>query len=258
MSIILFPRMSPMAVDIVLSERDHKTNEDAIVKRVGNLPNAVSYAPVGGTRATDEYLGEIRNGLIDIARRHGFPNEASVKKRAAFDNDATIWVMESEYFQTGEALRDDVWAFVSTWLVGDLTKWRFGGARTRYQGGVRNTFQRFLLRGRALDRGIEHTDRWGLIRSMTEDALVAISERPSIGGRPLFARAIGEGWMRALDEYGAGAMEDLMRKTIIGLRLQNEVRDLCALSTPDLAKVVDAEFSRSADLLDLKKKRGWF
>ena len=258
MSVILLPRMSAMAVDLVLSERARKANEDRIEQSLVNLPNAVSYAPVGGTRATPEYLAGIREGLIAVAREHGFPGEGSIKQRSAFDARAAEWITGCEFFRSGEALRDDVWAFVSTWLVGDVTRWRFGDATARYHGGVRNAFQRLWLRGKALDRGVDHEKRWGLLDTLSEDALVQITERPSVGGQPELARAIAESWVRARSVYGAGAMEGVMRKAIVGVRLQNEVRDFCALDDVALAEQIDSEFNRAATSSGLPKKRRWF
>lgn len=258
MGVVLLPRMSAIAVDLVLSERARKANEDRIEQSLVNLPNAVYYAPVGGTRATPENLAGIREGLLAVAREHGFPRDGSAKQRAVFDAKAAEWITECEFFRTGEALRDDVWAFVSTWLVGDLTRWRFGDATVRYHGGVRNAFQRLWLRGKALDRGVDHAERWGLLDILSEDALVQITERPSVGGQPELARAIAEGWVRARRVFGAGAMEDMMRKVIVGVRLQNEVRDFCALDDAALAELIDSEFNRAATSLGLSKKRRWF
>ena len=55
------------------------------------------------------------------------------------------------------------------------------------------------MRARALDRGEQHPRRWQLLEELTEDALVQITERPSIGADPVLARAIAEAWQAVLD-----------------------------------------------------------
>lgn len=250
--VVLLPRMSPMAVKVVLEQRSISRFTDSTIERIGKLPHAVTYGAVGGTRASDADLGRIHGSLTTIARRHGFPDIGSISSRSTFDAEAAAWLGECDLFQTGEALRDGVWAFVATYLVADITRWRFGDAQDRYQGGVRNTFQRLWLRAVALDRGEGHTDRWGLIGQLSEDALVQITERPSLGGNPTLARALAEGWVRASSRFGRGAMEDIMRNAAIGIRLRNEVINLAALDEAYLDAIVDQEFLRAANALGFK------
>jgi hypothetical protein len=95
----------------------------------------------------------LRNGLVEIAKGQGFPQETGRKQLSEFDAQASAWLSGNTTLSSGEALRDDVWAFIATALVPDVTYWRFGTSRSRYHGGVRNTFQRLWMRGRVLDRG---------------------------------------------------------------------------------------------------------
>ena len=146
------------------------------------------------------------------------------------------------YSQAARGLGDDVWTFVATSLAPDIVHWRFGTARERYLGGVRNTFQRLWMRGRVLDRGADHHERWQLLEKLTEDALVQITERPSLGGDPVLARAIAEAWLRASLRYGGGAMEPIMRRAALRVRIRNEIRSLADLPSERLTGVLNEAF----------------
>lgn len=98
------------------------------------------------------------------------------------------------------------------------------------------------MRGRALDRGVGHPDRWQLLEELTEDALVQITERPSIGGDRILALAIAEAWLRAARHHGKAAMEDIMRRAILRIRIRNEIRSLADLPSNDLAGFLDRMF----------------
>lgn len=98
------------------------------------------------------------------------------------------------------------------------------------------------MRGRALDRGTEHPERWKLLTELTEDALVQITERPSIGGDRVLALAIAEAWLRAAHHHGKAAMEDIMRRAILRIRIRNEIRSLADLPPDDLSSFLDGIF----------------
>ena len=104
------------------------------------------------------------------------------------------------------------------------------------------------MRGQILDRGEEHPERWMLVETLSEDALVQIFERASIAANAPLARAIAEVWTETAGEIGRGGMEDVMRRSMKLIRLRNEIVDLCALSESDLAAEVKAVFRTAVHL----------
>ena len=81
---------------------------------------------------------------------------------------------------------------------------------------------------------------------MPEDAAVQIVERPSLGGRPKVALALGEGWLRMVQSSTRfGDHEQLMRTATKILRLQNQIVDLTYLSEDQLSDAVDAAFAKA-------------
>lgn len=210
------------------------------------LPETVSFAATGGTPLPTAELKRLREELEKLARMHGFGGNSDRNSFASFDTDAAAWLAQSELFSTGEALRDDVWSFVSAVVAPDIVHWRFGEAFERYIGGIRNTFQRLWMRGRVLDRGADHPERWKLLTELTEDALVQITERPSIGGDSILALAVGEAWFRAAQIHGRARMEAIMRKAILTIRIRNEVKSLSDLPSDSLVGFLDRVFEVSS------------
>lgn len=210
------------------------------------LPEAIRFAATGGTRITEHQLQALREKLKALASKCGF-GVGSLGRGAfaQFDAETAAWIAQDDLFDSGEAMRDDMWNFVGAVLAPDIVHWRFGTALERYLGGVRNTFQRLWMRGRALDRGVDHPRRWQLLDELTEDALVQITERPSIGGDPALALAIGEAWLRAANHHGKPAMESVMRRAVLHIRIRNEIRALGELPATELTTLLDRAFGMS-------------
>ena len=219
------------------------------------LPAATRYTATGGTRAKANQLSGLRRCIVEVAGANGFGDSDKRGAFASFDADIAVLLAGDQLFAGGEALRDDVWTFVGVSIAPDIVHWRFGTARERYLGGVRNTFQRLWMRSQALDRGSDHVKRWQLLEELTEDALVQITERPSLGGDPVLARAIAEAWLQASLRYGRRAMEPLMRWVALRVRVWNETRSLSDLPPGDLATVLRNAFKMAHEVLSAPTRR---
>lgn len=247
MIVQLFPRLDRLAVDALLSARADDTACPEPIVDADSFPVETRYAASGGSPIRHEILIDIRAGLEAIAAGCGFPDRGSAADRARFDERASAFLAQRNELDGGEALRDDVWAFLACVVLPDLVAWRFADRPAeRFHGGVRNTFQRLWMRGRILDRGASAEGRWELLGALTEDALVQITERPSVGNDARLARALAEGWLRASQRLGRSAMEDAMREAVIRLRLRNQVQLLSALDDTELENAVDAFFAQSS------------
>lgn len=253
MRVSLLPRLKSHGVVTILetlkSEAALPLNSSDRLREYASLKTS---APTGGSRA-DAVSLQIVADLRDIAIKAGFPASSTQASRAQFDQDAAIYLGQLETLQTGEALRDDVWAFMTTVLAPDIVGWRFNDKSherlARFAGGVRNSFQRLWVRGTILDRGDGHPQRWELLRQLTEDALVQIFERASIGGNPPFAKAIAEGWLSTASRIGRGPMENIMRSATKVLRVKNQIIDLGYLTPKELEQLVSNAFDTAAGTL---------
>lgn len=240
--VTLLPRLSDAAADQMVAEAaDTKARGEGLTASEP-LPDAIAFGPVGGSPVDPAKLVRFRDDIIGIARKAGFPDDRSLAARTRFDVACAIYLAGHPLLQSGEALRNDVWTFIATGLLRQVTVWRYDLAPERWHGGARNTYQRLWMRARALDRGEGASARWELVESLTEDAFVGIVERPSIAGDRTIAVALAEGWLRAAGRHGRGAMEPLMRKAVIRLRLRNEILALSTLSPEQLAGLVDEAF----------------
>lgn len=243
MPVALMPRLKPAGFDTALA----RTLENFSLQKLSPITSVdysdvVTFSPSGGYKA-EQVAESIGEKLREIAKQSGFPDSKSQTSQAQFDQLASIYLSQLPPLQTGEALRNDVWAFLATVIAPDVVVWRFPGEnRARFAGGSRNTFQRLWIRGVTLDRGEYHSDRWGLIFSLSEDAMVAIFERPSVANSKQLAIAIADGWVQTAAKVGRTPMEDVMRRAMKVLRLRNEIIDLAWLEAAELQDVVASIF----------------
>ena len=244
---LLLPRLSKVGVSSILAA--HSPVAPPALSQaaaLGTYSDLISFAPSGGSRSADTAY-QVADDLRNIAQQCGFP---SMLSRAKFDRETAVYLADHKALQSGEALRNDVWAFITTIAVPDLVGWRFQDLnKQRFEGGVRNAFQRLWFRGKALDRGNLHSERWRLALAMPEDAAVQIVERPSLASRPKVALALGEGWLRMVQTAPLGDHEQLMRTATKILRLHNEVVDLMYLSDDQLSTAVDNAFNKARSAL---------
>jgi hypothetical protein len=243
MSVQLLPRLTALGVLSILAATEGSGPTPARSRQcLINRAAMLSFAASGGHRSEDAAV-IIGSNLRKIAVDSGFPDNTSMVARSKFDHEAAIYLASARELDSGEALRDDVWSYLASVVVPDIVNWRFPGLPTdRYQGGVRNAIQRLWMRGRILDRGERHADRWGLVRGLTEDAEVGIFERPSISGNRVLAMAVAEGWLRMAKRVGRPAMQPVMRRFTKRLRLRNEVIDIAGLKSADVDAIVDEIF----------------
>jgi hypothetical protein len=252
MSNRLLPRLDQLTAKTFLEENSLKelSPSDGLFDRLWDKSR---FAASGGSPASkQEYFG-LREQLVDLAIKHGFPLNQSINARTAFDTEATKFIAEEKFFNSPEAMRDDVWSFICLALVPDIVVWRFPSVNhERFLGGVRNAFQRLWFRAMALDREPDSPNRWELIENLTEDAFVQITERAAIGADTILAKAIAEGWLRKASTIGRTKMEDIMRRAIILLRLRNQVELLSSLENASLEQRVDEAFGNAAIQLGVK------
>lgn len=251
-NLLLLPRLPAPAAERLLEKYLRNTPHKWPGFDSNNLPESVRFTPTGGSPISPKHLDNIRANILRIAKANGYGGKGTRNELSSFDSQTAAWLADQPVFASGEALRDDTWAFIAIIVAPDIVSWRFGDSPERYLGGVRNTFQRLWLRGKSFDRGKTNQNRWDLLEKLTEDAFVQITERPSLGGNPVLALAIAEAWVRASLHYGKGVMETLTRRAVLEIRARNEVRCLDELSAESLAAVLDTIFKTP---VAIKKER---
>ena len=243
MTIELFPRLYAPMAESYWKEISECSAED-LARRAGiNHPMAAPGA-TGGVPVDESRLSRIRQGIRSIAIDNGYPDR---RESGTFDTECSRYLCESAAIPEPEALRDEVWNFLTLVLMPDIAVWRFPGrARERMLSGVRNTFQRLWLRGRLIAQGGDcHETDWGLIGELTEDAFVAVIERPRLSANPCLAREFAEAWRRCARRT-AGNMETIHRLAARNLMATKAVISLDALDISSLAQRIDDHFAQAA------------
>ena len=243
----MLPRLPSIGAEGLLDELLRKGRAQWPPFDPAELPFARRFAATGGARASARELRTLHDGILASASRCGMGDESTRNEHAQFDCDVGVWLAQNDLIFDGAALRDEFWSFVGIVVASNVVLWRFGTSRERYLGAVRNTFQRLWLRARVLDRGAGSENRWQLLNDLTEDALVQIMERPSIGADPLLARSLAEAWVGAAVRFRKSKMEGVMRRATLRVRVQNEIRSLASLDSYSLASILDALFDAAAD-----------
>jgi len=256
----ILPRLTNMHADLVVEKlsRRNATPENALdmVRALGIRP---LWEAAGGIRLDPEgeELRQLRSGIEEIAAGAGYPRPGRERETRRFDSECAIFLAESPILANtgGDILRPDCWAGLTCLVLPHVALWRFGPKAPRFRGGIRNTFQRLWIRGRLLDRGEEHPDRWQLVRALTEDAMVALTERPTLAAIPPLARAMAEAWVKWNEKPDrALPMEELFRKVARKLLALREIRLLEYLDDDALQRVVEQAF-RDVEKLHISTTR---
>ena len=247
---VLLPRLDRVAVDRCLADPEGLNAPIEAGLHPRSLPSGVHFAASGGSPASTEQLLQLRAQVVEVAISEGFPERGAAQNRARFDAAAAAALAQDDLLRSAETLRDDVWAFLTTVLLADVCAWRFPERPAeRFHGGVRNTLQRLWMRAVALDRGEGHPERWALLEVLSEDALVQITERPSIGADYRVARAFAEEWVSVAARVGRNRMEDLTRAAVIQVRLRNQIQLLSAMDDVILGAFMQIAFGDSEHVL---------
>lgn len=199
--------------------------------------NAI-FAATGGRRVEEPELGRLRAAIVEAASRYGYPESLGTEAKGTFDVECARTLHDRLDINSGEAARDEMWSFIGLVLLPDVARWRFPAAgKERFQGGVRNTFQRLWWRARVLHNA-GHVDPYHLLAELTEDALVGIMERPGISSNRKVALRIGLELVAASSECPAGSREEFWRCALKRIRHRIPVLSFDALDEENLAATV--------------------
>ena len=119
-------------------------------------------------------------------------------------------------------------------------------------GGMRNTFQRIFRRVMCLDRGLHHSDRWGLIRQLQEDDFSAILERPGLSSNRDIAVCLGEEYLamkQRLSQLSAAVRQDVYRQATKAIRAYSVVQPMDLMPAENRARLIQGAFRRYEDEL---------
>jgi hypothetical protein len=253
MSRWLFPRL-PGVVGTAVWENLKDMNTAVLSQQVSYSHELASFAQTGGSRVDENHLKTIRDNIHQIACQYGFPDSYDRQSRADFDTDCAVWLYGNCEMRIGEALRKDVWTFLALILMPDICRWRFPtGGRDRFLGGIRNVFQRLWLRAFLLHDDSGDGVSRQLLSQLSEDAFVAVTERPGLSSNPRVARKIAEAWSKVSETIGSGKMEPVHRDAMKRLRQMAPVICLDGLDEQSLLDTILSVYQASSGDFSEKK-----
>jgi len=207
---------------------------------------AAQFPPSGGTRATVSDLETIREAVLEIAKRHGFPKQLG-RKTASLDRDLAIYLHEALDLSAHTAGSDSMWTFLTICVLPDVAVWRFPErSDDRLIGNVnRNVFRRLWWRVEILGDPPETTDPvWD-----REDVLVQIMERPFLSGNPDVARTLADVFREAFGGAPSSKWQPLMRDLVRRLMRITHFVSFDALDLDELREVIAEQASISRELI---------
>jgi len=241
----LLPRIDKQSARILLEDflNQSWSREYTALQR---MPEDTRFASTGGVSINVLQVNNMRHDIWRLAKAHGFPDH---RPNRTFDWILAEWLHSLDLLASPDALRDDVWSFFGCVVAPQIVHWRFGQSVERYVGGVRNCFQRLFLRAKCFDRGEGHSERWALLRSISEDACVQILERPSISADRRLALSVGESWLRFACDNRAGRVEETTRRVMLILRIKLQLYDVCMYEDGELREFLDSLFAECGSLV---------
>lgn len=248
MSVFLYPRLDTLTAQQLHKKMDGKSITELAQMSSLEHRNAI-YTQTGGVNIDTAFLKMIADEIRSIAKECGYPDSKDQKLQAKFDVRVGTWLYNNMNITHGEVIRKDVWSFISLVMLPDVGKWRYPGfVKERLLGGVRNVFQRLWFRAYMFDLGGKEETRWKLLEVLTEDAMVAIIERPSISANRILAKNIGLSWIRTSNQIGREKMESVNRTAMKYLRQTIPLICLDALSEKELRVCIDDCYSKAVEI----------
>ena len=246
---ILFPRLRKLDAERRFEELRPCSIEDL---RIGDISisDEATFAQTGGQRISVEGLKKIRQSVIKVAQRFGFPELGTEKSKAEFDAVCAVWLRKEAGIEIGEGFRDSVWAYLTIELLPDVAAWRFQQKNSlRFLGGIRNTFQRLWRRAFLLDDANDAKTLFKYLTNLQEDSFVQLIERPGSSANPYIASRIAAAWIRASENPEYGPMEKMHRLVMKELTQVGAVISLDYLPDTELDLLLDnmyGEFGSAA------------
>ncbi|MFB6636034.1 DUF6339 family protein [Streptomyces chartreusis] len=206
----LFPRLLAEQAKPLFSEYQDLTIAE-LSCRVATTHESAVYVATGGDRVSADRLRELREGVLDLAKQAGFPDDSDRVRNAAFDQQLAALLHAEMGMVPAEAASRDVWAFLALIVLPDVAFWRYPHPpKDRVLGTdlTRHVFGRLWWRAQ-LVRSPDDPQPYRALEILGEAAFDQIyARRAALGGSPHLVRAILRVW-KDLDLAGLNERETL-------------------------------------------------
>ncbi|MEU8650385.1 DUF6339 family protein [Streptomyces sp. NPDC048737] len=155
------------------------------------------YVATGGDRVSSTRLRELREGVLELAKQSGFPDDGDRGRNAQFDLQLAAMLHSEMGVVPAEAASRDIWAFLALMLLPDVAFWRYPQPpKDRVLGTdlTRHVFGRLWWRAQ-LVRAPGDSNPYHSLEILGEAAFDQIyARRAALGGSPHLVRAILRVW----------------------------------------------------------------
>lgn len=202
----LYPRLLAAQARPLFDEYRELTVGE-LSRRVAVAHDSAVYVATGGDRVPPAQLRELREGVLDLAKQAGFPDDSDRNRNADFDLQLAALLHAEMGMVPAEAASRDVWAFLALVLLPDVAFWRYPQPpKDRVLGTdlTRHVFGRLWWRAQ-LVRSTDDPEPYAALKILGEAAFDQIyARRAALGGSPHLVRAILRVWkdldLRGLNE----------------------------------------------------------
>jgi len=206
----LYPRLLSDRAALLFGEY-RQLSISELTERVAFAHESSVYVATGGDRVTADRLRELREGVLILAARAGFPNNSDRVRNAEFDLALAALLHAETGMVPAEAAARDVWAFLALVVLPDVAFWRYPHPpKDRILGTdlTRHVLGRLWWRAQ-LVRSPDASAPYGALKILGEAAFDQIyARRAALGGSPHLVRSILRVW-DTLDLQGLNERETL-------------------------------------------------
>ncbi|MFD0436451.1 DNA cytosine methyltransferase [Streptomyces chartreusis] len=206
----LYPRLLAEQAKPLFSEYQDLTIAELSCRTATTHESAV-YVATGGDRVSADRLRELREGVLDLAKQAGFPDDSDRVRNAAFDQQLAALLHAEMGMVPAEAASRDVWAFLALIVLPDVAFWRYPHPpKDRVLGTdlTRHVFGRLWWRAQ-LVRSPDDPQPYKALEILGEAAFDQIyARRAALGGSPHLVRSVLRVW-KDLDLAGLNERDTL-------------------------------------------------
>ncbi|MGW2839855.1 DUF6339 family protein [Streptomyces sp. NPDC001493] len=210
MTSFLYPRLLPAQAKPLFAEYGTLAVSE-LAERVSFGHDSAVYVATGGDRISEKGLRELRDEVLALAVRAGYPDATSRADNAGFDLSLAELLHAGSGMVPAEAASRDAWAFLALIVLPDVAFWRYPNPpRDRILGTdlTRHVFGRLWWRAQ-LVRSPKEEKPYEALKVLGEAAFDQIyARRAALGGSPYLVRAILRVW-NDLDLHGLNERETL-------------------------------------------------
>ncbi|MGY1858081.1 DUF6339 family protein [Modestobacter sp. SYSU DS0290] len=246
---VLYPRLIGDAAKELHREYQQASIDELRSRHALRHPSAV-FAPTGGRRVNTDELQRLRDDVLEIATRAGFPDEGRRQDRMTFDLEVAQLLHRRCGLVAGEAAVRPIWAFLALVLLPDVSYWRYPRPpKDRVLGTdiTRHVWGRLWWRAHLLALPQEH-EPYRLLETFGEAAFDQIfARRRSIGGSRALVRTIADVWPSV--DRGRVAERDVLVDVLKRLSRLGAVVEFESLDEDEVRRQVQDAALESAALL---------